>query len=1355
MLSACGGGDGDSSDGGSAPAAAEVLAPQARDSYDQLLTANQPNASNDVSLRDRVSDPQGLALRLLSVQPLTSQCQPPLVNSEALSFRVDNGSADACTYAYTIENVPTNGATPKRTQATSYVVVSAAASPAMLPILSHTAVVNETIAIDLASELGGYFPAGFTLQPDVIVLGSGTALADPASNTISYMAAAVPGITRLIYSYLSADGTEVRAGAIDVSVSKSADGMPLAESFPGPEDVLPGAVVTVDVKDHISDPDGDPLQLTYAYAFDATVSATDATSSNTRFDFVADKPGNYDVSYYVTDHNGGYAIGVVRITVKAKSLWSDIVLSDGTRYTAPWEKNLADGLGIPYQDFYEETNATGTYQVALFNYEAALTLCSVRGMVLPSIAEMNKLHGEKPDPSGSDNWPVARPYWTGAALDSSNNGQVYDLVSGSSALNPIMVPAGVTCVYSGLLAGLETTVDNQYVSGGPTSSTLDEVEALVTSGDGSPLSLRNVYFYSSDANLSFSQKQVMTDADGKAKVTVDSPVAGTFTVYANYLSQTLSTAVTFIENLVSNLTITGANEVRMGQRINLTASATYDSSDVVDVSAEANWASSEPAMATVASGVVTGVAPGSVDISASFSGADAAAHPVTVFSGLKSLVVTPGSAAMEIGDTRDLTATAHYDDGVSEDVTTTASWSSTDAAVASVVAGKVTANASGSATIQASYTDSHGISQVDSAAISVGKVVDHTAISPSSKTFDAADAGMYFKNTVYYKDGTNKDVSSPSTWTSSNSSVASVTTSGYVNPGAVGTTTITAKYSENGTTYTATSAVTVKKALTSLSVSPTTASLSVNGTEQMVVTAHYSDSTSKVVTTAGATYASSNTGVATVSTTGLVTAKATGSSSVTATYSEAGVTKSASMAVTVSKSLTSVTVSPPTASLSVNGTEQMVVTAHYSDSSSQIVTTTGATYVSANTAVATVSTTGLVTAKATGSSSVTATYSEAGVTKSASMAVTVSKSLTSVTVSPTTASLSVNGTEQMVVTAHYSDSSSPIVTTTGATYVSANTAVATVTATGLVTAKATGSSSVTATYSEAGVTKSASMAVTVSKSLTSVTVSPTTASLSVNGTEQMVVTAHYSDSSSQIVTTTGATYVSANTAVATVTATGLVTAKTIGSTSVTATYSEAGVTKSASMSVTVSKALTSITVSPGSDSVFKGSSYNLAVTANYSDSSKSTVTSSAVYTSQNSNIATVDATGKVTGINTGSTKIDVTYTEGGVTKSAVANVSVLSGAIHHCTLSPPSTTQSLSAGYYFGFNFICTYDGGSLTTNRTDYSTWSSSDTSVATVDTTGDVHMLKTGATTISASYHDPVSGKTFSDTSAFNVIN
>ncbi|MCS0540264.1 Ig-like domain-containing protein [Aeromonas veronii] len=851
LLSACGGGDGDSSDGGSDPGTVEVLAPQARDSYDQLLTANQPNATNDVSLRGRISDPQGLAMRLLSVQPLTSHCQPVQVNSEDLSFRVDNSSADACTYAYTIENVPTNGATPKQTQATSYVVISAASSPATLPILSHTAVVNQTIAIELASELGGYFPVGFTLQPEVIVLGGGTALADPASNTINYTAAAVPGINRLVYSYLSADGSEVRAGVIDVSVSKAADGMPQAENFPGPEDVLPGAVVTVDVKDHISDPDGEPLQLTDAYAFDATVSATDATSlANTRFDFVADKPGTYDVSYYVTDHNGGYAIGVVRITVKAKGLWSDIILSDSSRYTAPWEKNLADGLGIPYQDFYEETNATGTYQVALFNYEMALTLCAARGMVLPTIAELNKLRAEKPDLSSSDNWPVERSYWTGEALDSANNGQVYDLVSGSSTLNPMKTPAGVTCIYSGLLAGLETTVDNQYVSDGSTSSTHDKVAALVTAGDGSPLPLKNVYFYSSDGNLSFSQKQVTTDTDGKAIVTVESPVAGTFTVYANYLTQTLNTAVTFIENGIKGLGITGANKVRMGESINLTASATYDSSDVVDVSAEANWASSRPATATVASGVVTGVAPGSVDITASFSGTDAAAHPVTVFSGLSSLMVTPDIATLDVGNTQDLTATAYYDDGASEDVTAVASWSSSNGAVASVAAGKVTANAGGTATIQASYTDSHGISQVDSGTIIVNNPITVTRLQITPVTSGVmVGLSQQYTATLFLSDGSSRDVTHDTaiSWYSSDSTVVDISPSGLATGLKLGTVTIKASGIFDTQYFEAEAQLTVVNALiTALRVEPKNRIIPVGLTQDFSAIAEFSDGTKEV-----------------------------------------------------------------------------------------------------------------------------------------------------------------------------------------------------------------------------------------------------------------------------------------------------------------------------------------------------------------------------------------------------------------------------------------------------------------------------------------------------------------------------
>ncbi|MGY3896892.1 hypothetical protein, partial [Aeromonas enterica] len=76
-------------------------------------------------------------------------------------------------------------------------------------------------------------------------------------------------------------------------------------------------------------------------------------------------------------------------------------------------------------------------------------------------------------------------------------------------------------------------------------------------------------------------------------IAVSSSMAGTFTVYANYLTQTLNTAVTFIDNLVSALSISGGDEVRMGQTLALAASASYDSGDVVDVSSEADWTTSD------------------------------------------------------------------------------------------------------------------------------------------------------------------------------------------------------------------------------------------------------------------------------------------------------------------------------------------------------------------------------------------------------------------------------------------------------------------------------------------------------------------------------------------------------------------------------------------------------------------------------------------------------------------------------------------------------------------------------------------------------------------------------------------
>ena len=138
-------------------------------------------------------------------------------------------------------------------------------------------------------------------------------------------------------------------------------------------------------------------------------------------------------------------------------------------------------------------------------------------------------------------------------------------------------------------------------------------------------------------------------------------------------------------------------------------------------------------------------------------------------------------------------------------------------------------------------------------------------------------------------------------------------------------------------------------------------------------------------------------------------------------------------------------------------------------------------------------------------------------------------------------------------------------------------------------------------------------------------------------TSGMVVTATYSDSSTKAVTS----YTFAPTE-----------ALTTGDTSITISYTEGGVTKTATQAITVNaatKTLSSIavTTAPTKVTYTAGEYFNtsgMVVTATYSDSSTKAVTS---YT-----FAPTEA------LTTGDTSITISYTEGGVTKTATQAITV-------------------------------------------------------------------------------------------------
>lgn len=152
--------------------------------------------------------------------------------------------------------------------------------------------------------------------------------------------------------------------------------------------------------------------------------------------------------------------------------------------------------------------------------------------------------------------------------------------------------------------------------------------------------------------------------------------------------------------------------------------------------------------------------------------------------------------------------------------------------------------------------------------LATGMSLDHSTLS-----FNAVNQKTTLTATVTPSNATNKKV----TWTSSNSSVATVSDTGVVTSKGSGTAIITATTTD-GTNLTATCRVTVNIPAMGISLNQTTLSFNaLNQTATLTATITPSNATNKDVT-----WTSSNTSVATVSEAGVVTAKGNGSATITA-----------------------------------------------------------------------------------------------------------------------------------------------------------------------------------------------------------------------------------------------------------------------------------------------------------------------------------------------------------------------------------------------------------------------------------------------------------------------------------------
>ena len=570
----------------------------------------------------------------------------------------------------------------------------------------------------------------------------------------------------------------------------------------------------------------------------------------------------------------------------------------------------------------------------------------------------------------------------------------------------------------------------------------------------------------------------------------------------------------------------------------------------------------------------------------------------------------------------------------------------------------------------------------------------------------------------------------PILWKSSNSSVASVdVNSGVVLALSAGSTVITATADwascSCNLTVTANAA---PVAVVVVHVSTPTLVVGATATATAVVINTLGDTvTDRVVR-----WSSSAPDVVSIDDAGTIAGLVPGTATIAALVD--GLTSTAPIAVTATVTpVANVAVTVATPTIIVGASTQATATVH--DASGNLLTGRTATWSSSNAAVATVSADGHVTAVAPGTASITATSE--GQSGSATLTVTPAPQVAVATVSVSlTASTLVAGTTTQA-TAVARDASGNVLTGRPVSWSTSDPATATIDATtGVVTANRAGAVLVTATVD--GQTGNATLTVTAASappppppppaSVATVGVSLSAASINVGATTQ--ATATTKDASGNVLTGRTIVWSSSNTSVAAVDgSSGVVTAVAVGTASIVATSE--GKTGSATVTVTTAAPVpvATVSVSLAASSLVAGATTQATATAR--DASGNVLTGRTVaWSSSNTSVATVDgASGVVTAVAAGTATITAT-SEGksgsrSLTVTAVPPVPVatVSVGLADATLFVGATTQATAT----------TADAsGNVLTGRVV--SWSSSNTSVATVSSSGVVTAVGAGTANIVA---------------------
>jgi uncharacterized protein YjdB len=243
------------------------------------------------------------------------------------------------------------------------------------------------------------------------------------------------------------------------------------------------------------------------------------------------------------------------------------------------------------------------------------------------------------------------------------------------------------------------------------------------------------------------------------------------------------TCATFTVNAatLSSITVTPTNPtLAKGFTQQFTATATYSDNSTYDVSAypTTTWASGNTSAVTINStGLATAANVGSSTITASFGGKSNNTTMTVTAATLSYITIAPLNPSIPVGVTQQFTATGHFSDSSTQDLTASATWTSSNPAIATISS---TGLATGIASSATAVTIRATVGAVTStAALTVNPAtLSSIAVTPQPIATIAVGSSLQLTATGTYSDGSQFNITSSVSWSTASARKVTITSGG-------------------------------------------------------------------------------------------------------------------------------------------------------------------------------------------------------------------------------------------------------------------------------------------------------------------------------------------------------------------------------------------------------------------------------------------------------------------------------------------------------------------------------------------------------------------------------------------------